>query len=67
MIKRPEPGKDIGEIIADGTALDRAMVAAQRAAVRRHRLLGVPVVIWRDGQVAIVAADEIHLPDEGGS
>ena len=62
VIERVE--KDISQIVAEGDALDRAMEAAQREAVRRHRLLGIPVVVWRDGRVAVVAADEIRLPDE---
>ncbi len=64
MSKREE--KDIGAIMANGEVLDRALAAAQRDAIRRHRLFGVPVAIWRDGKVVIVPAEEIQLPDEPG-
>jgi hypothetical protein len=53
---------DIERIIRDGTAIDRAIVAAHRRVIRRHRQLGVPLVIWRDGQVVEVAPDSVELP-----
>ncbi len=62
------PSRDIGSIIRDGTAIDRAIVAARRRVIQRHRQLGVPLVIWRDGQVVEVAPESVELPvDEGGT
>jgi hypothetical protein len=55
---------DIERIIRDGTAIDRAIVAAHRRVIRRHRQLGVPLVIWRDGQVVEVAPDSVELPPD---
>lgn len=60
MIQRPS--QDIGKIIRDGTAIDRAMVKAHRRVILRHRQLGIPLVIWRDGQVVEVPADSVELP-----
>ena len=57
--------KDIAAIIREGTAVDRAIVAARRRVIRRHRQLGVPLVIWRDGRLVEVAADTVELPPDG--
>lgn len=40
------PRVDIGEIIRDGSAIDRAIVAARRRVIETHRRLGVPLVVW---------------------
>lgn len=59
---------DIESIIRDGTAIDRAIVAAHRRVIRRHRQLGVPLVIWRGGQVVEVSPESVELPaDTGGA
>jgi len=58
--------RDIASIIREGSAIDRAMVAAQRRVVQRHRLLGIPLVIWRDGQVVEVSAESLDLPADVG-
>ena len=62
MIRRGE--KDVAALMVNGEELDRAMATAQIEALRRHRLLGLPIVTWRDGRVAIVPADEIVIPGE---
>ena len=54
--------REIGSIIRDGSAIDRAMLAARRRVIRRHRRLGVPLVIWRDGLVVELSPDSVELP-----
>ena len=49
---------DVTAIMRDGRAIDRAIAAAGIKALRVHRAAGVPLVIWRDGQVAHVPAEE---------
>ena len=56
--------KDIATIVRNGTAIDRAIETAGYRVVRRHRQLGVPLVIWRDGRVDEISADSVVLPDE---
>jgi len=56
------PSREIASIIREGTAIDRAIVAARRRVIRRHRQLGVPLVIWRDGQVVEVSPESVELP-----
>ena len=57
--------KDISTIIRDGTVIDRAIEAARRRVVRRHKQLGVPLVIWQNGTVAEIAPDTVAIPEEG--
>ncbi len=60
--------KDVSAIIRDGTAIDRAIERAQRRVKRRHRLLGIPLVIWQDGRVVEIRPQDIpryEEPDDG--
>lgn len=65
---RREPWRDPAEVLRDGEAIDRAIVRAQREVVLRHRKLGLPLVIWRNGKVVEAPADTVDLPpdDEPG-
>jgi hypothetical protein len=54
--------EEIARNARDGAAIDRALVAAFRRTVLRHRAGGVPMVFWRDGRVVEVSADEVELP-----
>jgi len=56
--------KDIGAIIRDGTAIDCAIEAARRRVVRRHKQLGVPLVIWQDGHVVEVAPESVQVAED---
>ena len=56
--------KDPERILRDGEALERAIVAAQRRVVLRHRQLGIPIAIWRDGKVVELPAESVELPGE---
>jgi len=58
--------RDIESIIRDGTAIDRAIVAARRRVIRRHRQLGVPLVIWRGWQVVEVPPESFELHNRRG-
>ena len=55
---------DPGEIIRDGAAIDAAIARAQRRAMVRHRQLGMPIAIWRDGRVVEIPPGSIQIPDE---
>ena len=59
-----EHTRDISQLFDDGTAIAQAMNAAAREAVVQHKQKGLPLVVWRDGQVAWISPDEIDLgPD----
>jgi len=42
-----------------------ALRAAARDAIEIHRRAGLPLAVWRDGQVALVPADEIAPKRDG--
>ncbi|MBI4582066.1 MAG: hypothetical protein HY718_20385 [Planctomycetes bacterium] len=52
--------KDITAIFREGTLIDRALAAATREAIRRHKQAGVPMAIWRDGKTVLVDAAELE-------
>jgi hypothetical protein len=58
------PRRDPAEVLRDGDAIDRAILRAHREVILRHRQLGLPLVIWRDGKVVEVPADEFDLPSD---
>jgi hypothetical protein len=52
---------------SDNAALQRAMGKAVNDTLRTHKLLGHPIVVWRDGKVVWIPPEEIELlPDENG-
>ena len=49
------------ERVQDLPRILRAMREAVREALLRHKLLGHPVVVWRDGRVVWVQPDDIPV------
>lgn len=60
---RPED-IDIQDAFERGTPIDEAMNQAVRDAMLAHKRADVPLVVWRDGRVQFVAADEIREEPE---
>jgi len=64
MIKRSV--RDPREKLNDPDELSAIVGAAQRDALRHHRLLGQTVAIWRDGRVCIeIPTEEANDGDVG--
>jgi len=40
-----------------------ALRQAVAKVIRKHRQTGRPLVLWQDGKVAYVPADQVELPD----
>lgn len=59
MIRRLHPVVDVDQICQDGTQIDAAVERAAREARLRHKQMGVPLVVWRDGQVVEIPPEEI--------
>jgi hypothetical protein len=57
-------GNNPFDFYSDETALQKAMGRAVYDALRMHKLLGHPIVVWRDGKVVWVPPEEIELPEE---
>ena len=53
--------KNITELFADGTEIDKALALAVQDALWRHKQLGNPVAIWRDGKVVWIPPEEIPV------
>ena len=50
----------LGQIFADRREIEAALKDAFKAAIRVHKLSGVPMAISRDGKVALVPAEELE-------
>ena len=59
MIRKLEPDVDVERICRDRREIDAALDRAERNARLKHKQLGVPLVIWRDGQVVLVPPEDI--------
>ncbi len=44
--------------------ITRALYAAGRDALIRHKREGLPIVVWRDGKTVKVPAEDIAIPPE---
>jgi hypothetical protein len=65
MTTSPAPEPLPTERVEDIPRMLKAMRMAVREAVLRHKLLGNPVAVWREGRVVWLQPHEISLtPDE---
>ena len=55
----------IEEFFSDNERMTKAMGQAVQSALRVHKLLGHPIIAWRDGKVVEIPADEIELESNG--
>ncbi len=58
-----KPPKDVRAILLEGTAIQRAQRESWIKTLDRHKRLGNPIVVWRDGKVVWIPAEEIVIPD----
>jgi hypothetical protein len=56
---RPIKSIDIAERFADTERVTEAIREAGRQARLKHKQLGVPLVVWRDGQIVEIPPEEI--------
>lgn len=59
MIRKLQPDIDIEKVCRERREIDAALDRAERSARLKHKQLGVPIVVWRDGQVVEIPPDEI--------
>jgi hypothetical protein len=55
--------KDVRAIMLDGTAIQRALRESWIKTLDRHKRLGNSIVVWRDGKVVWIPAEEIEIPN----
>jgi hypothetical protein len=58
----PEKPKDLRQIILHTDLIEQALRQAGTEALIRHKRLGTPIVVWRDGKVVWIPAEEIEIP-----
>ncbi len=59
MIRQADKAVDVTEQLADAARVTDAVRQAGRDARLRHKQLGVPIVVWRDGQIVEIPPEEI--------
>lgn len=45
--------------LRDRAAIDSALRDGTQAALLRHKVAGVPIVVWQDGKMVTIEADQI--------
>ncbi len=60
MSTKPDQTKDLLAILQDDALIVGALQKAARQAIEEHRREGLPLAIWRDGEVAWVSAEELE-------
>jgi hypothetical protein len=60
---RSDPKPDIARLVRDTNACTQAMRAGVAEEIRRKKALGYPIVVWRDGDVVEIPAED--LPESG--
>ena len=61
---RAEKEINIPEILKDRPRVQKALRDAVQKAIRFHKLMGQPIVVWKDGKVVEIPPEEIQLLDE---
>jgi hypothetical protein len=63
----PDSGQTPTERAGDLKRIERALRAAVRDALLRHKRDGDPVAVWREGRVVWLQPDEIVVPQDESS
>jgi hypothetical protein len=58
----PDEPKDIGAIMLNRQLVQGALREAWTRTLIRHKRLGDPIVVWKEGKVVWIPADEIEIP-----
>jgi hypothetical protein len=58
----PGERKELSSIMLDTDLVEQALNRAVVQAMIRHKRLGNPIVVWRDGKVVWIPAEEIVIP-----
>jgi hypothetical protein len=63
----PDSGLTPTERAGDLERIERALRAAVRDALQRHKRDGDPVAVWREGRVVWLSPDQIPIADDESS
>ena len=64
MTKAAEPNLEPYQLVEDIPRALHALRLAARDTLIAHKRDGDPIVVWEDGRVKWIPADEIVIPDE---
>ena len=56
-----KPRRSVDETMDEGTLVDADLRRAAREALRRHKLAGVPIAVWRDGRTVEIPPARIKI------
>jgi len=54
----------IDRAFEEGDEIDEAIAEAVREALRRHKALGNPIVVWEAGRVRWIPPEEIEVDED---
>ena len=57
---------NIPEILKDRPRVQKALREAVQKAIRFHKLMGEPIVVWKDGKVVEIPPEQIQLDNTNG-
>ena len=57
---------NIPEILKDRPRVQKALRDAVQKAIRFHKLMGRPIIVWKDGKVVEIPPEEIQLEETNG-
>ena len=60
---RAAPKPDIDALFRDGRVIDAALRRGVREALLAHKRAGEPIVVWQDGRVVTLKAEDIPVGD----
>ena len=62
---RNKGSRAVHDLLLDGRIIDRAMRKAVKEALLRHKRAGVPIAVWRSGEVVLVKPTQIKISPDG--
>jgi hypothetical protein len=63
-VMKEEKEINIPEIMKDRARVQKALRDGVNKALRLHKAMGVPIVVWEDGKVVKIPPEQIELLDE---
>ncbi len=64
--KRRTAPRSSNKLVGPSTAqINEALRLAVQDAVLAHQQSGLPLVVWENGQIALIPADQVEVPNGG--
>jgi hypothetical protein len=63
----PEAPKDMRSVLVDKHAVHEALREARREAMRLHRMMNLPMAVWRNGEVVWLEPDQFPTDEDSQS